>query len=382
MIKNLALVLVSVLLGLAFAEAISRLIYADSDKQVATFRVTRSGIHQDDAQLGWVPKPLQHGEHPLPHNATTRFSTNSLGLRGPEVPTVKPEGVQRIVVVGDSFVWGWGIDDGQTFPDQLGAGRSDRQIINLGVIGYGLLQEMQYFQRMAAALAPDAVVLSFCENDVVATTVDFHRHGGSGSDSSTGLAAQGSYGVATKLKRWLSQSSALYRLANDVVMSNKSLMRLAVQLHFKDGFGGYDELDDNLRPFLTRYPSDLDRQWRLAMQELLEFKQWADANGIRFIVAVIPALQSVEDDAFRASLASSSYEPADFDLDRPYVALAEFCRENRIELVNPVTAFREAESRHERLYLVGDMHFNPQGHRLFAKAISDELDAPITADRR
>ena len=111
------------------------------------------------------------------------------------------------------------------------------------------------------------------------------------------------------------------------------------------------------------------------MTQLLQFKGVANAHGARFIIAIIPALQSVERSALEASLATSKYEISDFDLDRPYAALADFAHKNGVEMVDPTDVFRAAESRGANLFLKGDLHFNPEGHRLFAKAIADYLDA-------
>jgi len=41
--------------------------------------------------------------------------TNSFGLRSPETTLAKPEGVYRILVLGDSFTEGWGVADNETF---------------------------------------------------------------------------------------------------------------------------------------------------------------------------------------------------------------------------------------------------------------------------
>jgi lysophospholipase L1-like esterase len=293
-----------------------------------------------------------------------------LGLRGAEIELNSPPGVQRIVVAGDSFAWGWGVNDGADFSDQLMLGRSDREVMNLGVINFNTFQEKKYFERVQERFHPDVVVLAFCQNDVVGATYDFLAPGpasraASDIDESRGL---------HRIKRFIAEHSAIYHLANDVVMSHRGLMQAAVAAGIKDQLDGYDELDYNLRPFLKQYPPELDEQWNAAVSQVLDFKSIADSHGMRFIVAVIPALQSVDPDALEASLATSKYAPGDFDLDRPNAALGELAHGNGIEIVDPTAVFREATARGEKLYLIGDQHFNAEGHRLFAKAIAEYLD--------
>src|SRR5512147_415396 len=140
MIKNLGLLIVSAAFALMLGEIACRLVYSPVDREMSTFRVIRAAAYTDDAELGWLPKPSFHGEHHLPHDQISSFSTNSLGLRGAEVELNPPPGVQRIVVAGDSFAWGWGVNDGADFPDQLMLGRSDREVVDLGVINFNTLQ--------------------------------------------------------------------------------------------------------------------------------------------------------------------------------------------------------------------------------------------------
>jgi hypothetical protein len=45
---------------------------------------------------------------------------NSQGNRGPEASFAKPAGVRRVVVLGDSQAWGYGVGDDDTIPAQLG----------------------------------------------------------------------------------------------------------------------------------------------------------------------------------------------------------------------------------------------------------------------
>ena len=40
---------------------------------------------------------------------------NRYGFRGPEISQKKPQGLKRILIVGDSFLFGWGVNDDQTF---------------------------------------------------------------------------------------------------------------------------------------------------------------------------------------------------------------------------------------------------------------------------
>jgi hypothetical protein len=52
----------------------------------------------------------------------TRVRTNALGFREPRLPAPKPPGMRRIVVLGDSFTQGYGVEDDEAYP-RAAAGR-------------------------------------------------------------------------------------------------------------------------------------------------------------------------------------------------------------------------------------------------------------------
>jgi lysophospholipase L1-like esterase len=98
-----------------------------------------------------------------------RRSINHIGLRGPDV---KPRQTieKRILVLGDSFVFGHGVGDVETWPAQLQtlfarAGR-EIEVLNGGVPGYGTDQSYQLFALRLRRLAPDLVLFCLYLNDV------------------------------------------------------------------------------------------------------------------------------------------------------------------------------------------------------------------------
>jgi len=93
--------------------------------------------------------------------------TNSLGFRGGEWD-LSPER-RNIVVLGDSFAFGWGV----SLEDTLGK-RVERelqkidtrfQVINLAQSGYSVKEVVRSFEIFKAKLKPEAVVYIFCPND-------------------------------------------------------------------------------------------------------------------------------------------------------------------------------------------------------------------------
>lgn len=120
-----------------------------------------------DLVLGWRNIPGHRAEtwgHSL--------SINALGLRGDEVTRAKPAGVRRILLLGDSFIWGLGVGNDSTISAALGRRLAEinrpHQVLNAAVSGWSTDQQYLYFKGDGAALQPDLVVVGFFQlNDTV-----------------------------------------------------------------------------------------------------------------------------------------------------------------------------------------------------------------------
>jgi len=94
------------------------------------------------------------------------YSINSLSCRGSELPVARHYDQPNIVVLGDSYTFGAGVDDGDEYPavmERKLAGKAN--VINLGVGGWGLTQEIRRYYELGRLYQPGAVVLQFSAND-------------------------------------------------------------------------------------------------------------------------------------------------------------------------------------------------------------------------
>src|SRR5215472_4056700 len=103
---------------------------------------------------------------------SVRVTTNALGFREPRLPAPKPPGTVRIVVLGDSFTQGYGVDESDAYPRRLEAllGAWDRsrsyEVINLGVPGSSPPDYLYNLREVGLAYHPDVVVVGVMANDV------------------------------------------------------------------------------------------------------------------------------------------------------------------------------------------------------------------------
>ncbi|MBU2490006.1 MAG: SGNH/GDSL hydrolase family protein, partial [Proteobacteria bacterium] len=105
-------------------------------------------------------------EHYLPGHWRFSYIINEYGYRGPAVPLSNEYPVPNIVVLGDSFTAGFGVDEGRVYTDVLRESLGGAyEVVNLGVGGWGLTQEIRRFYEFGILYRPATVVLQFCYND-------------------------------------------------------------------------------------------------------------------------------------------------------------------------------------------------------------------------
>ncbi len=96
--------------------------------------------------------------------------TNSLGYRDQKYQPMKAKNKRRIVGLGDSVMFGWGVDEGACYLTQL-ENRLNQQdsvvyeIINTGVPGYNTVMEVATLEYKFALDEIDMVVLNYIGND-------------------------------------------------------------------------------------------------------------------------------------------------------------------------------------------------------------------------
>jgi lysophospholipase L1-like esterase len=104
--------------------------------------------------------------------------TNSAGLRADqEFETARSPGVPRMLLIGDSYTFGWTVSNENTWGEIL---RREHlpgwEVLNLGVCGYGTDQALLAFETLGARYDPDVVVLGFFVRDFFRNLCSFHSY--------------------------------------------------------------------------------------------------------------------------------------------------------------------------------------------------------------
>jgi lysophospholipase L1-like esterase len=118
------------------------------------------------------PDPLighEHGANRKAHLMGVDVETSSQGLRDRDFTLEPKPGVPRILMVGDSLTFGWGVPFEATFSKRIeklfAADGKEVEVINTGVGNWNTVQEVTYFLTKAKDFKPNIVVLNFFVND-------------------------------------------------------------------------------------------------------------------------------------------------------------------------------------------------------------------------
>lgn len=155
----LGLLLVSLVVVAGLLEAALRVLPID----VASFH-SIAGFTVYDPVLGWRLAPSRvlafSGAH-----FSVRVAHNAEGLRDQHYEYQRAPGRRRILVLGDSVVWCWGVEQADCFTERLERALDETDVINAGVPGYSTAQETLFYEHEGRRYRPDVVVLVVSPND-------------------------------------------------------------------------------------------------------------------------------------------------------------------------------------------------------------------------
>lgn len=362
---------------------------------------------------GMDDEPAVYRPHLVQSMTTSEYAftakINSLGLRDVEYAVAKPPGTFRILVLGDSFIFGQGVELHETcckvLEQELNSGQQPPryEVINLGKISHGPETYLRILGSLGRTLKPDLVLIAF----TVGNDINDVRY----CTSMRAVAAQRSWlkslahGALPKsymffLRRYyaLRQRQPLKNEIGKRIPSGAPNPLNEELLIARAGAEGIspetmkariaavapelwrDALELRVNPFLLRdalirpqvvretlllESDEMKKAWEATKGILREIFEAAQAIPSRVAVVAIPASQQVSRSywAYREML---GYELDERLLSEARIqdALRAFCNECAVPLMDPLPTFRKSSSA--RLYYPKDEHWTAEGHRLAA----------------
>lgn len=155
--------LVLLLASLAVAAGLLELALRVLPIDVASYH-SIAGFTVYDPVLGWKLAPSRSLVFRGAHFAV-RVTHDASGRRDDPVDYARTPGRRRVLVLGDSVVWCWGVEHDECFTELVERALGDTDVVNAGVPGYSTAQELLFYRQEGRRYRPDVVVLVVSPND-------------------------------------------------------------------------------------------------------------------------------------------------------------------------------------------------------------------------
>ena len=321
MIKKIAVAIIGVLVIVATLEGLVRL-FAPQD--LSFFDSSRFERFSSD-----VPTIREN----IPNSRSESYigvpvRINNLGLRGDDTSVSKSDGTVRIIGIGDSIAFGYGVREESTFlrrlEVELNQNRRDDlrfQVLNAGVPATGLDYYQHFLVAKVPALKPDAIIISICLNDI-----HIYRH--------------------PDARRVSRQTNGRVRSAAMFVARHSQLF-LLFYLQMKAALYRLGILDINRiegAELLTLEPPSpvQEESWESSLQMLSEIAKTARSQNVPLLFVVFPLEMQLSPqmlelyrDKFRVRLGVEALR------GEPQERIRAFAKENGVPLIDLLPVFRE-----------------------------------------
>jgi lysophospholipase L1-like esterase len=327
---NLVLAIASTIVALLLAEAVFRLLGLRGYHAPRTREWKHALVDEDDRLPGVSVQFKPHATFAFRYDSNPRgyfdatngivYQTNNHGFRGADFDEIKPPGVRRILVLGDSFTFGEGVRDEHTFCVRLqrllDAGQDDVEVLNLGVSAWTTLDEINYLEQRALRFGPDLTIVVYVLNDAEIpgglNIWETFRH---------------KYEPATLRHSYLA-SYAFAAVARHLI--GRRYVESLVQ-------GALAE----------------DEKWQRSLAALSRGRDLATAVGSDYLVVIFPFMYDLSDSCPTLPI---------------HRMLREYCRSSGIECIDLFYAFKGHKDTDLWVH-PSDQHPNDVGHQIAADAL-------------
>jgi lysophospholipase L1-like esterase len=342
--KRLLLLTGSVLVACILVEGLARLLFPQWAPRTAI--ITK--FWQYDPKYGWSHIPGATGLF-RSYGIDTTVRINSKGFRGPEVSYSRNGSSPRVLVLGDSLVWGFGVEFDEVFTAQIEQLIPNVEVVNLGVSGYSTDQELLLYRDEGRRYQVDLVVIVVAANDNAsnARTVEYLIYG----------------------KPAFSLHHGILELMNQPVAKPSWVKRAAVRM------GWHSFVLTQLHRYL--YPTDVVQAhiptqpatekstvvdapngtradlpgplaaWEITARLLLELKEATAKDGVELLVVFSDGI------GIRAARTMSDF-------------LAKFD-------INSVLLDEHLDTHDKSFYVPDMVHWSPAGHKIVAAVLAEKV---------
>ncbi len=308
----------------------------------------------------------------------------------------KPPGTRRVLVIGDSWAWGYRLADDETFAHRLEErlrtrpvqGVESVEVLNAGVIASSITHSWESLRYNDVEFQPDVVIINFCDNDISDLTGDRsispkmydmlkktvwiapvryfvaksienrHEEVLAAVANNEGLElTDGRFGVKPWISHieWPADIQSFLKSKERIPLSD---IEALLQLYY------YSE-PSLILPYTREDDEVTARLWKVWENELVKIRDLGREKNFEVIVNVFPIFPRI-------------YETQFDDRDTPEKIIREICERHGIRMVDTLPEFRRREPALRRsgrsfFQLPEDSHPTEHGQDIVAAALESEV---------
>ena len=307
------------------------------------------------------------------------------------------------------------VEDDETFSSVLESRLNDEglprrvEVINFGVPSFGTDQEYLSLREYGMRFSPDLVVLAFyAQNDVRNNSSVLESAGNEHPkpffDLENGrlvelpfddptpavIAAARRIGASVRIYSWFRDSLL------QIPMAHQLLYRLGIveivpqptpptEPRGSTAWRWPGRWKQQTEVYIRDYPVELSHAWSITERTIVEIRDEAERGDADFLLVGLPDPVAVLPEPLLPHLAQAETTNP-LDTNKPTALLGQLSRENGLDFLSLVPAFRsrigESERELERYYLRCDGHWTRAGHQLAADTVVPHAAARISETSR
>jgi len=294
---------------------------------------------------------------------------NNLGLRGADTTLEKPAGTIRVLMLGDSFTMGKGVEDDETFSallerslqramDTCGGPRVE--VLNAGIDSYAPILSYLHLKSELLQLGADVVVLNLDNSDLVQETV-YRRDAVFDPDGEPlAVPSLGQDSLYERIRSWTERNLFFTRIL--LVYANRAFSHGSLTVRQVVNELGREHFAHTLE-------GDVDRteEWQNVFDSLGRIRELTTAAGMDLVLTTYPWGHQVNEDEWVPGRFAFMKE-GERTTTTSVETLRAFGAAQEIEVLELHPAFK-AYAGPEKLYFDYDPHWTEAGHRVMAAGL-------------
>jgi len=315
---------------------------------------------------------------------SVRYTCNAQGFRDPdEYAQVAGPGIFRYLAMGDSFTFGNGVADNETWPNVLEALMRDDSGSKVEVMNAAYACSFSpdayalYYRREGRKFGARVVLVAvFVYNDI--DDIRNNDWFDVGPDGFPGRIKSRVTYIDTEGRRLREETYPLrYRLP---ILRNSHVFQLLANSGVGKVLGlsrGYRDPGYTGQVFQRDFPPELKEAWEWFKLSFEVIKEDVTKDNAELLVVLIPSIMQLVPENKELRSRYSRVEQDRFDPEEPNRKIRTLMKDLGIEFIDLLPFFRQTsedpEDRTHELYYWVDGHLTPKGQALTANIIADHL---------